>query len=130
MGCSSSKYVVNINVEGQGIDCQKVLKLLKLEENEINKLFCCFVKFDLSGDGKLSLIEFLTMLDLGDNYNYNYNYYYFNYFNYFNISFLDETFLTKEIFNEMDSSGDKSLNFKEVIYLLLLLLFIICYYFI
>lgn len=65
MGCSSSKYTVNKKIEGQGLDCQRALNLLKLDENEINKLYRCFVKFDLSGDGQLSLIEFLTILDLG-----------------------------------------------------------------
>lgn len=65
MGCSSSKYVVNINTEGQGIDCQKVLNLLKLDDDEVNRLYRCFVNYDLSGDGKLSIVEFLTMLDEG-----------------------------------------------------------------
>ncbi len=37
MGCSPAKYVVNINQEGQGLDCQKALRLLLLQENEINQ---------------------------------------------------------------------------------------------
>jgi Ca2+-binding EF-hand superfamily protein len=65
-GCISSRYVVNVHAEGQGIDCQKVLRLLKLEDDEINRMYRCFLDFDLSGDGKLSVVEFLTMLDIGE----------------------------------------------------------------
>jgi Ca2+-binding EF-hand superfamily protein len=65
MGCSSSRYVVDINTEGQGIDCQRILKLLKLSDSEVNRLYRCFLKYDLSNDGKLSILEFLTMLDIG-----------------------------------------------------------------
>jgi Ca2+-binding EF-hand superfamily protein len=67
-GCMSAKYAVNVHAEGQGIDCQKALSLLKLNDEEINRIYRCFVKFDLSGDGKLSIVEFLTMLDIGESF--------------------------------------------------------------
>jgi Ca2+-binding EF-hand superfamily protein len=70
MGCSSSRYVVDINTDGQGIDCQRVLNLLKFNDKEVNQLYRCFVKYDLSNDGKLSILEFLTMLDIGMTWRY------------------------------------------------------------
>jgi Ca2+-binding EF-hand superfamily protein len=67
MGCGSSKvYVVNDNKPGQGQDCLEALRLLHLSDEDINVLYEAFSEFDLAGDGTISLIEFLTVLQIGN----------------------------------------------------------------
>ena len=65
--CSSSKvYVVNNNIPGQGSDCLRDLRKLQLTDDDIHVLYNAFLEFDLTGDGTVSLIEFLTILQIGN----------------------------------------------------------------
>lgn len=66
MGCSSTKvYVVNDKIPGQGPDCLEMLQMLLFTDADINLMYNAFCEFDLTGDGVVSLVEFLTMLQIG-----------------------------------------------------------------
>lgn len=67
--CSSNKvYVVNNNVPGQGKECLELLQKLLFTDSDINIMYNAFCEFDLTGDGIVSLVEFLTILQIGLNY--------------------------------------------------------------
>lgn len=74
---------------GQGPDCLEALRTLHLSDEDINKIYAGFLEFDISGDGTVDLVEFLTILNI------------------------EETPITREIFDELDNSGDHSMTFKE-----------------
>jgi Ca2+-binding EF-hand superfamily protein len=105
MGCSSSKvYVVNNNVPGQGPECLELFQKLLFTDSDMNIMFNAFCEFDLTGDGVVSLVEFLTMLQIGES-----------------LPLIDsphcyseETPITKEIFDEFDGD-DKKMDFSEFV---------------
>jgi Ca2+-binding EF-hand superfamily protein len=67
MGCNSTKvYVVNNNFPGQGPECLELLQKLLFTDSEMNIMYNAFCEFDLTGDGVVSLVEFLTMLQVGN----------------------------------------------------------------
>lgn len=66
MGCGGSKvYVVNDRFPGQGPECLEVLQKLLLTGEEINIMYNAFSEFDIDGDGEISLLEFLTIMQIG-----------------------------------------------------------------
>ena len=69
MGCGSSKvYVVNNDKPGQGDDCLDALRVLRLSDEDINVLYKSFQELDVTGDGEVTLLEFLTVMNLGMTY--------------------------------------------------------------
>jgi Ca2+-binding EF-hand superfamily protein len=66
MGCGSSKvYVVNDRFPGQGPECLEMLQKLLFTDADINIMYNAFCEFDITGDGVVSLVEFLTILQIG-----------------------------------------------------------------
>jgi Ca2+-binding EF-hand superfamily protein len=109
MGLFGSKFKVNRMIDGQGIECLRALKALEFSDRDINKLYSAFNEFDLSHDNKISLFEFLAVLDIGT-------------LSIFSQSLLhahllfnsENTIFTAEIFDSIDTNHNKSLNFQEV----------------
>jgi Ca2+-binding EF-hand superfamily protein len=66
MGCGSSKvYVVNDKFPGQGPECLELMQKLLFTDADINLMYNAFCEFDITGDGEVSLVEFLTILQIG-----------------------------------------------------------------
>lgn len=94
MGCCCSggvKFVPNDKVPGQDLDAYKAFQTIYLSDSEINKMYQSFCNFDVNGSGEVSYVEFLTILDLED------------------------TPISREVFNEMDDSHDWNMTFREFV---------------
>lgn len=98
MGCCCScccgggeKFVVNDKIPGQDVEAYKAFQTIFLSDADINKMYASFCKFDVNGSGEVSYVEFLTILDLED------------------------TPISREVFNEMDDSKDWNMTFREFV---------------
>lgn len=79
------------DIEGQDMQTlNDLLNVIHLSKDEVNMLYKAFRKIDVTGDGAIDLVEFLTSLKI------------------------EETPVTKEVFSEFDSGKDESMNFREV----------------
>lgn len=58
--------MVNDKIPGQGPECLELLQKLLFTDADINIMYNAFCEFDLTGDGVVSLLEFLTILQIGN----------------------------------------------------------------
>ena len=66
MGCCNSKvFVVDETVPGQNSEAVKAFKLLELTDDDIEKFYIAFKKFDVVNNEMVEINEFLPRLDLG-----------------------------------------------------------------
>lgn len=83
--------MINEKIPGQDLEAYKSFQTIFLSDDDINKMYEAFCRFDVNGSGEVSYVEFLTILDLED------------------------TPISREVFNEMDDSKDWNMTFREFV---------------
>ena len=93
MGCGSSAriFMVDETIPGQNSEAIRSFKLLELSDDDIEKFYLSFKKFDIVGNDLIEIDEFLPRLGLEKNR------------------------VSMEVFSDIDRNHDSKINFQEFV---------------